>query len=281
MKKFMLILSSDKKKNIDSVDYLTKIIESKGGVVNWEIMPGPLDRSPMTLPEGTDIIISLGGDGTMVRTAQRTLGQGAALIGFNRGHLGYLCDINEDNLESAIETLMQGKYHTEERMMLSGNVVREDKKEAGDFYSLNDIVITSVNGQEVIRLNILVNDTFLYAFGGDGIIISTPTGSTAYNLSASGPIVEPNTEVILLTPINPHTLNSRSIILDPADEIRVVVESRRSQKENCACVAFDGGHRQILSDGDAVTARRASTKATFIRLDESSFIERMKERLGG
>lgn len=281
MKKFMLITNNEKKKNLDSATQIKEMIEKKGGAVNWMVMPGPTDISPMPVEPGTDVIISIGGDGTMVRSAQRTIGSNVPLIGVNRGHLGYLCDISDENLEASIDVLIDGEYYTESRMMLSGELNRKIGDNSHIYHSLNDIVVTSKNGHAVIRISIFINGTFLYVFDGDGIIIATPTGSTAYNLSASGPIVEPKTELMLLTPINPHSLNTRSIVLDPTDEISLKIESRRSNKRDCATVAFDGAHRQNLSDGDEVIVKKAKEKTKFIRLDESSFLERMQSRLGG
>lgn len=281
MKKFMLITNNEKKRNIESTEYITSLIEKRGGSVAHSIMPAPTDPSSMDVPDGTDMIIAIGGDGTIVRSAQRTIGSGVPIIGVNRGHLGYLCEINDDNLENSIDQLMVGSYYLEKRMMLSGEI--ENSQEPFVFNSLNDIVLTSKNNMAVIKICVYVNGTFLYAFNGDGIIVATPTGSTAYNLSSGGPIVEPNTELMLLTPVNPHSLNRRSIVLDSSDEIELVVESRRSTKFECAFVAFDGAHRRNLSDGDKVIVKKAKEKIEFVRLDldKDSFVERMQKRLGG
>lgn len=281
MKKFMLITNNEKKRNIESAEYITKLIEERGGSVFHSIMPAPTDPSSMEVPRDTDLIIAIGGDGTIIRSAQRTIGSGVPIVGVNRGHLGYLCEINDDNLKNSIEQLMDGSYFLEKRMMLSGEVVNSTNPFL--FKALNDVVLTSKNNMAVIRISVYVNGTFLYAFNGDGIIVATPTGSTAYNLSAGGPIVEPNTEMMLLTPVNPHSLNSRSIVLDSSDEIELMVESRRSTKFECAFVAFDGAHRRNLSDGDKVIVKKATDKIEFVRLnlDKDSFVERMQKRLGG
>ncbi len=279
MKRFMLITNNEKKKNIEAAEFIKKEINKRGGDVTRSVMPAPTDPSPMKVPNGTDAIITIGGDGTMVRSAQRTIGSNTPLIGVNRGHLGYLCDINEDNVKDSIELLIEDKYIIEERMMLSGELL--STSEGYKYPALNDIIIRGKNGQAVIDISIYVNGGFLYSYTGDGIILATPTGSTAYNLSAYGPIVEPTTEVILVTPINPHSINTRSIILDPKDEISVKVESRRSNKRDFAVVAFDGGQKQNLSHGDIVSVKKAKEKTRFLRLDYANFVERMKTRLGG
>lgn len=281
MKKFMLITNNEKKKNIDSAKLITELIEKRGGKVSWSVMPAPTDISPMPVEEGTSAIITIGGDGTMVRSAQRTLGSKVPLIGVNRGHLGYLCDVSDENLEDAMDRIVAGNYTTQDRMMLAGQIKNADEDSKKSFFALNDIVLKGKNDQAVIRVSIYVNDTFLYAFDGDGIIIATPTGSTAYNLSANGPIADPGTELMLLTPINPHTLNTRSVILDSGAGILLRVESRRSTRRECAVVSFDGAHRQLLSHGEEIVITKAAEKTSFIRLDNSSFLERMHTRLGG
>lgn len=281
MKKFMLITNNEKPKNIENAHAVMDIVNKLGGEVVWSVMPAPGDLSEMEVPKDTTAIITIGGDGTMVRSAQRTMGCNVPLIGINRGHLGYLCEINENDIEPALKRLMEGNYTTEERMMLSGHIIRSDGSETSSSSALNDIVLTAHSGVTIMRLSIYVNGTFLYTFNGDGVIVSTPTGSTGYNLSANGPIVEPNTELMLITPLNPHTLNSRSIILDSADRVAIMIESRRSGRNETASVAFDGGRRSKLVVGERLVINKAEQKTSFIKLDDTSFLERMKTRLGG
>lgn len=275
MKNFVIITNNDKPKNVESGNLIKTKLESRGARVSWQVMPAPSYNKPMEIPEDTDVIISIGGDGTMVRTALRTAGKNIPLIGFNKGHLGYLCDINETELDKSLDMIMAGRFVTEERMMITGKL-----PENKSFNALNDIVLTYSGGQMILRINIFVNGTFLYSFNGDGIIVATPTGSTAYNLSANGPIVEPNTQLMLLTPINPHTLNSRSIILDSKDTIELSIDARRSRDIEKASVMFDGAERYRLKPGEKLTISKAMECAYFIRLDKTSFIERMNTRLG-
>lgn len=275
MKNFVIITNNDKPKNVESGNLIKTKLESRGARVSWQVMPAPSYNKPMEIPEDTDVIISIGGDGTMVRTALRTAGKNIPLIGFNKGHLGYLCDINETELDKSLDMIMAGRFVTEERMMITGKL-----PENKSFNALNDIVLTYSGGQMILRINIFVNGTFLYSFNGDGIIVATPTGSTAYNLSANGPIVEPNTQLMLLTPINPHTLNSRSIILDSKDTIELSIDARRSRDIEKASVMFDGAERYRLKPGEKLIISKAMECAYFIRLDKTSFIERMNTRLG-
>ncbi|MBQ9632041.1 MAG: NAD(+)/NADH kinase, partial [Lachnospiraceae bacterium] len=193
-------------------------IETKGGVVDTcFVEDDQFDR--IHVAKGTDCILCVGGDGTLIAVARRTAKSGIPILGINRGHLGYLCDLDEESFYAAIPRLIEGRVEIEERMMLEGKIIGKNGVKVGPTRALNDIVVSSLNGLQVIHISVFVGDEFLYSFNGDGMIFATPTGSTAYNLSANGPIVDPKTDLILMTPINPHTLNSRSIVIDRRDEV--------------------------------------------------------------
>lgn len=277
MKRFLLVTNNEKEKNVRMAEEVIEAIESRGGSATWEVMPPRSDRSPIPVAEDVECILTIGGDGTMVRTAQRTQGSMVPLLGLNLGHLGYLCDLSRDNYKQALDLLLKDQYKTEPRMMLSGKFQPAAKEEP--FVSLNDVVLTVGDGFSVIHLVIYVNGIRLYSFVGDGLIISTPTGSTAYNLSAHGPIVEPKTELILLSPINPHTLNTRSIVLDSKDEVTVEIQPRRSGKSEVVNVTFDGARRSLLHVDEQLIVKRADNPVHFVLLDEKSFLERMQEKL--
>lgn len=277
MEKYLIITNNNKEKNEQMVHFIMKAVEERGGTAEWVVMPPRNDRSMIEVAEGTKCIFTIGGDGTVIRSAQRTLGSRVPILGVNRGHLGYLCDLNEDNLIPAIDKLFTGDFETEERMMLSG-WMQEDSEEK-PAYALNDVVLSSLNGQSVVHLTIYINEMPLYSFNGDGLIIATPTGSTAYNLSAGGPIVEPGTDLILLTPINPHTINTRTIILDPKDTITVEITPRRGGNRETVGIAFDGVHRRQMHVGERLVVRRAKEQARMVLLDKVSFIERLQARL--
>lgn len=277
MNKFLIITNNEKEKNVHAAKDIISKIEGRGGVANWAVMPPRTDMSPIVVEKGTECIMTVGGDGTVIRSAQRTIGSGVPLIGYNLGHLGYLCDINESNFDNALDLLFENRFSVEDRMMLEGTLDTRGRQEK--LFALNDVVLTAPSGQSVANLTISVNGTYLYSFIGDGLILATPTGSTAYNLSANGPIVEPTTKLIVMTPLNPHTLNSRSIILDSSDEITVEIKQRRSDKRETVDVAFDGAHRRTLHIGQKLVVKCAYEYARIIRMDNMSFLERMKERL--
>lgn len=278
MKKFLIITRSSDRHS-DLIDSIKNAIELKGGQCNVAISPENEDEESVVVPEGTQCILTVGGDGTLIGSAQMTFGSGIPLLGVNRGHLGYLCDLNDDTVFSALESLFQDQYSVEERMMLTGHIVDKDGEAEPWIQALNDIVISASPGLNVIQLSAYVDGEYLYSYVCDGMIFSTPTGSTAYNLSANGPIVDPKTSVILLTPVNPHTLNSRSIVLDRHAEITVEVIPRRHKTPESACVAFDGGHKRTLHPGERLVVRRADATTKMVSLSKLSFLERMSKKL--
>ncbi|MBR1629712.1 MAG: NAD(+)/NADH kinase, partial [Lachnospiraceae bacterium] len=200
--------------------------------------------------------------------------------GINRGHLGYLCELDEESVYGAINALLEGEVVIEERMMLEGYITTKERRQSKTFRALNDIVVSSLNGLQVIHMSVFVGNEFLYSFHGDGMIFATPTGSTAYNLSANGPIVDPKTDVILMTPINPHTLNSRSIVIDRRDEVALEIVPRRGfASDESVAVSFDGERGELLHPGEQVVVHRSSLRARMIKLSKMSFLERIRSKM--
>lgn len=279
MKNFLLV-TRNIEAGRDWIEKLASVIESKGGSLTC--LENPQDYTNpgrIKVPEKTEGILTLGGDGTMIRTAQNTLGSGVPLIGINGGHLGYLCDLDPDTIYDAIDLLMEDKYEIESRMLLAGLVYDEQGNPDRESVALNDVVIVSRHPMEILCLTVYVNGQALYTYHCDGMIFATPTGSTAYNLSAKGPIVDPKTRLILLTPINPHTLNSRSIVLDSNDVIRVQVKARRPEDKPVAEISFDGNHRRQLVPGQELVVYRSREEIKMMRLSEMNFLERIRNKM--
>ena len=280
MKNFFIVARDAEEENQKLTREIVDYICEKGGTCGHGINPDDKSEDQkLEVPEGTECIFTIGGDGTMIRAAQNTFGRNIPLIGVNRGHLGYLCDLNAESVFEAIDKLMADDYEVEDRMMLSGHIIDKDGNRCPGIEALNDIVLCSSHGLRVMHVTVYVNGAYLYNYTCDGIIFSTPTGSTAYNLSANGPIVNPNTNVILLTPINPHTLNARSIVLDPGDELTVEVEGRKPDEIEFAEVSFDGNHRRVLAEGEKLLVHRAKEKTKMLRLTDASFLERIRTKL--
>jgi len=230
------------------------------------------------VPRDTECILAIGGDGTVIRAAQNSFGLDIPLLGINYGHMGYLCDLDKDSVFSALGRLFNDDYDIEERMMLKGYISPSEEK-ANSTPALNDIIIRSTENQHVTRLSVYVNDQYLFAYDCDGIIISTPTGSTAYNLSAHGPIVNPETSLILLTPINPHTLNARSIVLDSEDVVSVKLIPRNHDNDEKALVSFDGRHRRYLREDEKLIVSKTDEVAKMVMLSKENFLDRIRSKM--
>ena len=183
------------------------------------------------LYENSDIIISVGGDGTMLTTAYEALDHNTPLIGFNIGKLGFLAEFDLNGIDELAKNLTEGNYEIEERIVLKANCTSPKKEE---LHAINDIVIDKGRWPKMIRLTIKVDDDYVTTFSADGIIISTPTGSTGYSLSTGGPVVSPKAKAITLSPISPHTLTMRPLVLSSDQKIEITVNSQHtSVQANC------------------------------------------------
>lgn len=228
--------------------------------------------------EPTDCIIVLGGDGTMLRAARETRQRNIPLIGVNLGTLGYMTEIEPANLEEALDRLIAGEYEQESRMMLYGKAVLKDGREQ-EGWALNDIVISRTGSLQIIRFNIYVNGLFLNTYSADGMIVTTPTGSTGYNLSAGGPLVEPRAKLIMLTPICPHSLNQRSIILSPEDVIEIEIPERSDGEIQTVEASFDGSRGAILETGDRLRIVKSEKMTQILQLNQVSFLEVLHKKM--
>ena len=232
MKNFYVITNAVKDEKLILTEKIRAYIEKKGGNCGYQVSVAPgRGNCPLSLkqiPEDTECILVIGGDGTLIRAARDTVALKLPLVGVNHGNLGYLCELEEDNVYDAIDRMFVNDYVLEHRMMLSGYVVKGGTK-SGETVALNDIVIHRSGALQIVNLVVYVNGEYLSEFMADGIIAATATGSTAYNMSAGGPIVDPQANLILITPINSHTLNSKSIVLSADDEIEIEIGQRRSE----------------------------------------------------
>lgn len=221
-----------------------------------------------------DLIISLGGDGTLLRAAKIAATDGIPIFGVNLGGLGFLTQIGIDNLEIFLEKIDQGKCFLDERMMLDG-IVKRKEKEIKKFTALNDIVIGKGAFARLISLATYINDDYVITYSADGLVISTSTGSTAYSLSAGGPIVNPNINSMILTPICPHTLSARPLIIGENDQVRITLEL--SEEE--VMVTIDGQEGFTLEPKDEVIVKKSIYKTRLIAFKEKSFYAILREKL--
>ena len=274
MKRFYLITNEAKDPGGIFTKKITAFIEKHGG----EAVCVKNERQALA-EKGTaevDCALVLGGDGTLLRAAGNMMDSDIPLLGINLGTLGYLAEVESACAEEAVERLLGDQFVREERMMLSGKVMT---KKAEERYALNDIVISRCGSLQILNVRIYVNDLFLNDYCADGVIVATPTGSTGYNLSAGGPIVEPSASLLLLTPICPHTLNTRSIVFSPEDEITVEIPEGKDGHEQVVEANFDGSNTITLKTGDRILIRRSDKTTGIIRLNTESFLAVLHKKM--
>lgn len=225
-----------------------------------------------------DCVIVLGGDGTLLQAVIDLAERDIPFLGINLGTLGFLAEVNKSGIEDALKKLILDDYEIEKRMMLRGKSYdAQGLKDSAR--ALNDIVITRKGSLQIINFNIYVNGEFLHRYHADGMIISTPTGSTGYNLSAGGPIVEPKANLILLSPICPHSMQSRSIVLSSEDMITVEIESGRDGELQEVEAIFDGSHRVTLRTGEKIEIRKSKKTTGIVKLSQVSFLEILHRKM--
>jgi NAD+ kinase len=227
-------------------------------------------------PAALDGLVTLGGDGTLLRGARFLDGRDIPILGVNLGRLGFLTSCQSEDFEAALRNLASGDYVAQPRMALSARVIDQAGQPRKQWRALNDFVLHKGGFARVVRLNVFVDDESIGTYAADGIVISTPTGSTAYSLSAGGPVVVPTLESILLTPISPHTLAIRSLVI-PAD-VEVTVEANESPTE--LLVTVDGQVGTSFVKGEKLKVRKADSPVRIVRFPGATFFERMRVKLG-
>lgn len=275
MKRFYLITNEAKDPQGAFTKKTAAYIEAHGG----EAVCVKNERQAFLENAETDVdcALVLGGDGTVLRAARNMMDSAVPLLGVNLGTLGYLAEVESASVEEAVEKLLCDEYVREERMMLSGKILGEENGE--EQYALNDIVISRCGSLQILHVRIYVNGRFLNDYLADGVIVATPTGSTGYNLSAGGPIVEPSANLLLLTPICPHTMNTRSIVFAPEDEITVEIPCGKDGSGQMVEANFDGSHKAALQTGDRIVIHRADKTTGIVRLQTESFLSVLHKKM--
>jgi NAD+ kinase len=225
-------------------------------------------------PSHVEMIIVLGGDGTLLSVARQVWDHNIPILGVNLGGLGFLTEIHLEELYRILERILQGDFKTDEREVLDASVIRKAEK-ITEFTILNDAVINKGALARIIELETTVNGEYLSTFRSDGLIISTPTGSTAYNLSAGGPIVYPSVHTIIITPICPHTLTNRPIIMPDDVEIRILLKSKHQE----VILTLDGQQGFPLEFEDVVEVRKAEGRILLIKSPYRHYFEVLREKL--
>ena len=227
-------------------------------------------------PQSIDALITLGGDGTLLRGARLIDGAAVPILGINLGRLGFLTTCGTGDVDDALRLLASKKYVAEARMALHAVAVDGNGSNRQEWRALNDFVVHKGGFARVVRVGIAVNGESIGTYAADGVIVSTPTGSTAYSLSAGGPVVVPTVESILLTPISAHALGVRPLVVPPDAEVAIDT----SQSSEALMVTVDGQVGTELVPGEMLRVRRATSPVHIIRLPGTSFFERMRAKLG-
>lgn len=232
--------------------------------------------SRKVLSQRCDLIIVVGGDGSLLAAARAFAGTDLKILGINRGRLGFLTDIRPDEIEYKVEEVLEGQFVVEERFLLSSKLYRgETMIEQG--LALNDVVIHPGKFIRMIEFELYIDDEFVYRQRSDGLIISSPTGSTAYALSGGGPIMHPNLDALALVPMNPHTLSSRPIVVNANSTIRLLICESNNLQPHVSC---DGQIHVVSETGDFVEVSKSPKSIQLLHLNDHSFYETCRTKLG-
>ncbi len=243
------------------------------------------DATPASLAEhavpdpqfapGLDIAVSLGGDGTMLRTVDMVARAGVPVLGVNFGQLGYLTEIEPQELTTALKRFLDGEYEIEERMMLAVETEIGGEVSPGEHSALNEAVLEKTPMGHTVRLAVSIDAEFFTTYAADGLIVATPTGSTAYSFSARGPIVEPGHRALLLTPVSPHMLFDRTMVFRPQRRLRLEVVGDRA-----ATLSIDGRNLGTLREGDAIVCTESPRAARLVTFGPRDFHRILKTKFG-
>jgi NAD+ kinase len=280
MKTIGIIANQTKLNAISVTEKLVGLLEQKGAAVHLDTELSKVlnqeDRGlPLVeFPHHVNYVFVLGGDGTLLGVARKLAGSRIPILGINLGHLGFLSEAEPEDLSASVDQILTGQYCVEQRLMLDTKVIR-GKEIVNQGTALNDVGIAKGSFNRMITCTVQMDGDYIGSYSGDGVMVSTPTGSTAYSLSCGGPIVWPDLECILLTPICPHTLTSRPMVL-PADSI-LDIEVTATHRE--IGLTIDGQEGFTLERGDIVRVRQSSSHTYLIKWKERSFFEVIRKKL--
>lgn len=286
MNKFCIITNSGIYENKDMAKHIKDYFHEHGA--SCTVMENRLTTSAAIrhftdvekIPDDTECAIVLGGDGTLVQAAIDLVHIDVPILGVNMGNLGFLTEVEHQNVDSALERLLNDDFQIESRMMLKEISHFKQPDSRSSCYALNDIVV-SKRGGKPITVRVFLNNDLVDIYTGDGVLISTPTGATGYNLSAGGPVMAPHLRAMVVTPICPHSLNKRSLVVDAADSIRLEVGQTRASVEDLATVSADGRLVGEIITDDALEIAVPHAVTKLVKLSPVGFYERMREKLNG
>ena len=270
MKKVIIVPNTLKKSTTEYAGELLEILAQRG--ICAEIY-NDADDAPSDA-----LAIVLGGDGTILRSAKKFYSKNVLIFGINFGHMGYLSAISPDEAIDGIERLISGDYNVEERSMISGEVIRSGVA-VYSFIALNEACVFRSSLMHALRAELLINERHTETIIGDGVIASTSTGSTAYNLSVGGPVLTPSSKNMVVTPISPTYFPRSSIVVDEGDKLQIIINFETIGENGAPCVEIDGESRFALQNGDIIKIERAPYVAQIVKITEKSFYQILREKL--
>lgn len=233
-------------------------------------------NSTENLWSNSDLLVVAGGDGTLLRAVHKSIAKEIPILGVHMGRLGFLAEVTPEEIYTVIGSVLKGDYLKDERTTFDAEIIRDGVSISKDTV-LNDVVINKSALARIIEIEVWVDTTFITRYRGDGLILSTPTGSTAYNLAADGPIVHPDVAAIILTPICPHILSNRTIILPDSDVVSVVVDT--SGKSDDIFITLDGQRGYPLKPGDRIRIKKAAHRAVLVRSPGRDYFKVLRTKL--
>lgn len=284
MKNFYLITNNSKEPAIKAGKEIQSYLISKGAncVIGEQIAtkPGEKITDMTSVPKDTECVIVLGGDGTILHAAYDLADLDVVFLGINLGTVGFLASADAKDMYAAVDRMLSNDYEIEERMMIFGECVVNGQTVSKP-RALNEIVITGTRSLQMIYYTVYVNGKLLHKYGADGAVVSTPTGSTGYNLSVGGPVINPSAKMIIVTPICSHSLDNRSIVFDESDVIKIVIDESANGIDYEAEALFDASHSVKLKPGDEITITKSSKTTKLVKLNNETFLETLHKKLKG
>ena len=281
MNKIGIIANKDRDIGYKYTRILAETIQKKGGLpiiaetVADQIGDIGISMDQEKMLDAAEVVVCLGGDGTFLQAARDVYKSGLPLLGINLGNMGFLTEVDKNDIGNAVDNLINDKFTIEDRMMLDTVIIRDGDIIASDV-ALNDVVISRGAISKILHVKTYINDIFVDTFPGDGLIVSSPTGSTAYSLSAGGPIVEPDIQMIIVTPICPHILFTRSFITTGDRAVRAVIEESALHS---AMVTVDGQVGYEVRGGDVIETKKSSHSVKIIRINPRNFFNVLRTKI--
>lgn len=276
--KFGIILNYDKGDTAELSKRIAEFLIINGMEVfalseECAVLEGVKELSKSDFNNIIEFLIVVGGDGTFLRGSRQIFGYEIPILGVNMGKLGFLTEVEKDNVFEALKEIIAGRYFLEKRMLLAADVIR-DEKIVRSFMALNDFVINKGAFSRLIGISMNIGGEYFRDYSSDGVIIATPTGSTAYSLSAGGPIVYPGMDVSIITPICPHSLSARPMVIPPEKDVEITLCSPRIK----SMLTIDGQNGFELENGDRIIIKKSASRLNFVKFSKEGFFGRIRDK---